>query len=56
LLRDVVAVSPDPTELVKRVLARARERAVDWDRDDVTLVAVKLDRDGGALRSDTTRR
>lgn len=45
LLRNVVVASPDPTELVKRVLARARERAVDWNRDDVTLVAVKLDAD-----------
>jgi serine phosphatase RsbU (regulator of sigma subunit)/CHASE3 domain sensor protein len=44
MLQEVVATSPDPTELVKRVLARARERAVDWNRDDVTLVAVRLDR------------
>jgi serine phosphatase RsbU (regulator of sigma subunit)/CHASE3 domain sensor protein len=29
-------------ELVRGTLARARERAIDWERDDVTLVALKL--------------
>lgn len=34
-------------EAVRRTLARARERAVDWERDDVTLVALSLkDLDG----------
>lgn len=54
LLQEVIADSPDPTELVKLVLARARERAVDWNRDDVTLVAVKLDQDRGVLLSAET--
>lgn len=45
MLRDVVVTSSDPKELVKRVLARTRDRAVDWDRDDVTLVAMKLGAD-----------
>jgi serine phosphatase RsbU (regulator of sigma subunit) len=29
-------------EAVRRTLARARQRSVDWDRDDVTLVALRL--------------
>jgi sigma-B regulation protein RsbU (phosphoserine phosphatase) len=35
-----VDAAADPTELVERVLAAARNRAVDWRRDDVTLLAV----------------
>ncbi len=31
-----------PAELVRRTLAQARARAVDWERDDVTLVALSL--------------
>lgn len=43
LLEEAAVASPGPTELVKRVLAQARERAVDWNRDDVTLVALQMD-------------
>ena len=35
-------VSPD--EAVRRTLAQARSRAVDWERDDVTLVVLSLTR------------
>lgn len=39
-VRSLGAVSPK--QLVPAVLARARNRAVDWRRDDVTLIAVRL--------------
>lgn len=39
--RAVVEGTP-PGEVVERVLAAARERAVDWRRDDITLAAVAL--------------
>jgi serine phosphatase RsbU (regulator of sigma subunit)/CHASE3 domain sensor protein len=32
----------DPDELVSRLVAAARERSVDWRRDDVTVVALSL--------------
>ena len=42
-LSEAVAVGgAEPRELVPRVLADARSRAVDWRRDDVTLVAARL--------------
>jgi serine phosphatase RsbU (regulator of sigma subunit)/CHASE3 domain sensor protein len=44
ILQPIVVTKPEPSELVKQVLARARQRAVDWARDDVSLVAVALDR------------
>ncbi len=42
-LAHVVALANthEPRELVSRVLAELRERAPDWRRDDVTLVAVR---------------
>ena len=38
--RHGVDAAVDPVELVERVMAAARRRAVDWRRDDVTLVVV----------------
>jgi serine phosphatase RsbU (regulator of sigma subunit) len=34
------AETSDLSVLVRRTLALARERAVDWERDDITLIAV----------------
>jgi serine phosphatase RsbU (regulator of sigma subunit)/CHASE3 domain sensor protein len=46
LLGWLAAVPPDqraPQALVPWLVGRARERATDWDRDDVTVVAVRRD-------------
>ena len=42
-LRTAAAHAGDPTEVVARVLATVRGRAVDLGRDDVTLVALRMD-------------
>lgn len=42
----LAAVPPDqraPQALVPWLVGRARERATDWQRDDVTVVAVRRD-------------
>lgn len=39
------AAAGDPDELVARLVARVRDRAADWGRDDVTVVALSLDAD-----------
>ncbi len=45
-LRDLVqaadTTADDEESLVRGVLTRGRDRAVDWDRDDVTLIAASL--------------
>lgn len=43
LIDAAVADDAPPAEVVERVLAAARERAVDWRRDDVTLTAIARD-------------
>lgn len=47
-LQELVAAASttahDEESLVRGVLTRGRERAVDWDRDDVTLIAASLPR------------
>lgn len=42
-MHEAVASGAGLREAVTRTLAQARERASDWDRDDVTLVAVALE-------------
>jgi sigma-B regulation protein RsbU (phosphoserine phosphatase) len=46
-LLEWVATAPanlrTPEELVPWLVGRARERAIDWERDDVTVVAVRRD-------------
>lgn len=42
LATQVRKADPGGAPLVRRLLALARERAIDWERDDVTLVALSL--------------
>lgn len=42
LYRSAARDGAAPAEVVRRTLALARQRAVDWERDDVTLVALSL--------------
>lgn len=42
-LREAAADSVDPVEITARVLAAVRDRAEDLGRDDVTLVALRMD-------------
>ena len=42
LVRDAREAGAEQDEIVRRTLAQARSRAVDWERDDVTLVALSL--------------
>lgn len=43
VLRQAAADADGAEDLVARVLARVRDRAADWRRDDVTLVAVRIE-------------
>lgn len=42
LFRGATADGADPDEAVRRTMAQARARAIDWERDDVTLVVLSL--------------
>ena len=42
LFRSASADGAEPDEAVRRTLAQARSRSVDWERDDVTLVVLAL--------------
>ena len=42
LVREAREGGAEQDEIVRRTLAQARSRAVDWERDDVTLVALSL--------------
>ena len=43
LLRTAAEQAEEPAEVIAQVLATVRERAHDLGRDDVTLVAMRLD-------------